>query len=73
VLETFTRPFSNYAHDKARWFKPDAEETAEAMRWVYENYQDARHRALCGREWLEQHQSWKHSAAALAGLMERYA
>lgn len=73
ILETFSRPFSNYAHDQAKWFKPDVEELAESMRWVYESYQDARQQALQGRAWLSTHQPWECTARGILNLMEQYA
>lgn len=72
VLETFTRPFSGYAHDQAKWFKPDPDELAESMRWVYENYQDARCKAQHGRDWLAAHQSWRCTAQGLGQLIEEH-
>jgi glycosyltransferase involved in cell wall biosynthesis len=73
TLEMFTRPFSNYAHDQSKWFKPDFEELADGMRWVYEHYTEARCKAMQGRQWLSECQSWACTARGLSELMERYA
>lgn len=73
ILETFTRPRSYYYEGtQGRWFKPTVEETAAAMRWCYENREQARAKAQAGRQWLLNNQTWAHSVRQLVGVMTRY-
>jgi glycosyltransferase involved in cell wall biosynthesis len=69
ILETFDRPLSFYGGNSARWFKPQIDETLDAMLQIYHNRDKARLQALDGRKWLLGNQTWQHSAKSLAEVV----
>jgi glycosyltransferase involved in cell wall biosynthesis len=74
-----TVPLQRYTQVKAYqeslgdWFEPDTDELAWAMRWVYDNQEEARTRARNGAQWLRDNQTWQHTVDGICELLEQYA
>lgn len=52
-----------------QWGRPDLDEIADAMRYVYDCRDDARAKARRGAAWIRQHQTWDNSAEILMKLV----
>lgn len=76
-VEHWGIPLENYKMVDAglegggKWAKPNVDELTQKMRWVYDNYTQARQEALQKAQWLRQHQTWLSSAAKLIAALER--
>lgn len=55
---------------KGEWWKADVGVLAETMRWCYENPNKATELGGMSAQWLRDHQTWSHSAAALIRLIQ---
>ena len=55
-----------------QWFEPDVDELAEKMRWVYENYAQAKHNALEKAQYVRQNMTWDHTVEALLEVFREW-
>lgn len=74
---SYAIPITNYRMQnspidgKGQWVRPDLDEVIDHMRWVYDNWNEAKARALIGAQWLRDNQTWDHSARAHLDFLER--
>ena len=52
------------------WANPNVDEIVEKMKWVYENYKEARSKALEHAQWLRDNLTWDHSTAKLIDFVK---
>jgi len=62
----------HFKHIKGEWLRPDPQTLAEKMRWCYENPNEAAEFGQSASKWLEENQTWDHTALALLDLIEEY-
>lgn len=55
------------------WADPDFDDLVDRMRWVVDCPDDAMQHGQRAATWLREHQTWTHSANALADVLERIA
>lgn len=65
-------PSSYKTHMAGEWMRPDEGELATAMRWCYENREEAAERGKKAAHWLRENQTWRHSARRVMELVETY-
>jgi len=75
-IDQWALPINNYKMTAAtlrgggQWAMPDVDETADLMRWCYENRLEAKQRGVQSAHWLRDNQTWDHSAQKLIELLE---
>lgn len=65
-------PKSYDTHMVGEWVRPDGDELAAAMRWCFDNRDEAAERGRKAAAWLRENQTWRHSARRLMELVEIY-
>ncbi|MCB0058216.1 MAG: glycosyltransferase family 4 protein, partial [Caldilineaceae bacterium] len=64
---------ARFEHIAGEWRRADIDELAQAMRRCYSEPEDAAEFGEHAAAWLQQNQTWDHSADALVGLLQAHA
>lgn len=70
IIEKYTITEAHRMKGGGEWLSPDVNETAEHMRWCFDNQEEAKFRGIQAGQWIQQNQTWDHAVLHLRNLLQ---